>query len=75
MIRRSLLYDLTPEDRRTRAKWARGVAIVYGSVLVLLLAFIITKRVIVEPSEAPNLAAIGANAASHVARGRPLLSP
>jgi hypothetical protein len=49
MIRRSLPYHLKPEDRLTRAKWARGVVIVYASAL-LLLALIISQRVVTEPT-------------------------
>ena len=37
MIDSSLSHDPTSEDRLLRAKWVRGIAIVYGSVLLLLL--------------------------------------
>ena len=37
MIHRSLSYEPTPEHRLSRAKWARGVAVVYGTILLLLL--------------------------------------
>jgi hypothetical protein len=38
MIHRSLSYDPTTEHRLTRAKWARGFGVVYGTILLLLLA-------------------------------------
>jgi hypothetical protein len=50
MSYRSFLYNPTPEDRLTQAKWARGVAIFYGTILLLLLAVIVTSRIVSEPS-------------------------
>jgi hypothetical protein len=50
MIDRPLPYDLTPEDRRVRAKWARGVAIVYGAALLVLVAAIAVQRLVAPPT-------------------------
>jgi hypothetical protein len=49
MVHRSLPYNATNEHRTTRAKWARGVAIVYGTIL-LLLAFGAAHRSLSEHS-------------------------
>jgi hypothetical protein len=49
MIHRSLPYELTPEDRLTRAKWARGVGIIYGTILLLLLTIAMAYRILTEP--------------------------
>jgi hypothetical protein len=38
MIHRPLSYEPTIEHRLTRAKWARGFGVVYGTILLLLLA-------------------------------------
>ncbi len=65
MIHRSLSYDLTSEDRVTRAKWARGVAIVYGTILLLLVTFIAAHRSLNEPSGAT---AVASDRAAHPAR-------
>ena len=44
----------SPEDQQIRAKWARGVAIVYGSALLLLVGLIPVQRLSAEPpSETP----------------------
>jgi hypothetical protein len=51
-----LPYDPTPEDRLTRAKWARSVSIVYGSVVLLLLGFIAAQRMFAEPHRATGIA-------------------
>jgi hypothetical protein len=48
MIHRSLSYDPTPEDRLTRAKWARGFGIVYGTILLLLLAIVAAQHIRVD---------------------------
>jgi hypothetical protein len=56
MMYRSLGYDPTPEDRATRAKWARGVGIVYGTILLLLLAFIAAERILAEHGRATETA-------------------
>jgi hypothetical protein len=36
MIQRSLPFDPTSEHRLPPAKWARGIRIVYGTILLLL---------------------------------------
>ena len=56
MIHRSLPYDPTPEDRLTRAKWARGFGIVYGTILLLLLAIVAAQHIRGEPNGATTLA-------------------
>jgi hypothetical protein len=50
MIDRRLSYNLTPEDRAVRAKWARGVAIVYGAALLLIVGLIATQRMLIAPA-------------------------
>jgi len=51
MRRRFLPRDWTQEDRLTRAKWMRGVAIFYGCAALLLLGVI----AIIKPSNVtPN---------------------
>jgi hypothetical protein len=45
MIHRSLPYHPTPEDRLTRAKWERGFGIVYGTILLLLLAIVAAQHI------------------------------
>jgi hypothetical protein len=40
MIRRSLSCDWTEDDRLTRAKWMRGVGILYGCMALVVLAVI-----------------------------------
>ena len=56
MIYRSLPYDPTPEDKLTRAKWARGFGVVYGSILLLLLAIVATQNVRPEHNRATAVA-------------------
>jgi hypothetical protein len=56
MIHRSLPYDQTPEDRLIRTKWARGFGIVYGTILLLLLAIVATQHMRVEHNGAPAIA-------------------
>jgi hypothetical protein len=56
MIDWSSLPDPTPEDRLTRAKWARGVAIVYGSALLLLVAFVTAQHIFFEPNGPTSIA-------------------
>ncbi len=52
MIPRSLRRDWTQEDRLTRAKWMRGVAIFYGCLALLLLGVM----AIIKPSSVtPNV--------------------
>ena len=52
MIPRSLRRDWTQEDRLTRAKWMRGVAIFYGCLAPLLLGVM----AIIKPSSVtPNV--------------------
>jgi hypothetical protein len=46
MIRKPLPYDLTPEDRLTRAKWVRGVGIFYGCAALLLFGFLASQRIL-----------------------------
>ena len=70
MIDRHFLYDLTPEDRRIRAKWARGVAIVYGSALLLLVAAIAAQRMVAAPTEATETTVATAPAKSAPPIGR-----
>jgi len=65
MIHRSPPYDLTSEDRLTRAKWARGVAIVYGTILLLLVTFIAAHRYLSEPGAGT---AVASDHAAHQAR-------
>jgi hypothetical protein len=58
MILRPLHYDLTPEDRLTRARWARGVVIFYSCVALLIFAAIaIVRPSVREPHGSTNLAA------------------
>jgi hypothetical protein len=40
MVRRSLRCDWTENDRLTRAKWMRGMAVFYGCIALLLLGAI-----------------------------------
>jgi len=56
MIDRSPLHDPTPEDRLTRAKWARGVGIIYGTILLLLLAIAVAQHFRIEHNEATTIA-------------------
>jgi hypothetical protein len=61
MMLEHLPYDPTPEDRLTRAKWARTVGIVYGSVVLLLFGFIAAQRIFAEPHLATGVANAPAN--------------
>jgi len=65
MIHRSLSYDPTTEHRLTRAKWARGVAIVYGTILLLLVTLMAAHRLLSEHSGA---IAVASDHAAHPAR-------
>ena len=56
MIHRSLHYDPTPEDRLTRAKWARGFGIIYGTIFLLLLAIAAAQHFRVEHTGATTIA-------------------
>jgi hypothetical protein len=56
MIHRSLSYDPTTEHRLTRAKWARGFGVVYGTVLLLLLAIAAAQHFRVEDNGATTIA-------------------
>jgi len=56
MSYRSFPYDPTPEDRLIQVKCARGFAIVYGTILLLLLAVIVTSRIVSEPSGSSGIA-------------------
>ena len=51
MIRRSLRCDLTEEDRRTRAKWMRAMAVFYGCVALFVFGLIVLTK---PPSVALN---------------------
>lgn len=53
---RPLRYDPTPEHRLTHAKWARGVGIVYGSVVLLLLGLMAAHSIFAEPNGATGTA-------------------
>ena len=55
MILRPFPYDLTPEDRLTRARWMRGVAVFYGSAELLLFGFIAAQRMLAEPNGATRI--------------------
>lgn len=69
MIHRSLSYDPTAEHRLTHAKWVRGFAIVYGTILLLLFALIAAQRVTFEHSETTGIAD-GAAASAAKSRSR-----
>jgi len=56
MIHRSLSYDPTPEHRISRTKWSRGFAVVYGTILLLLLTFIAAHRLLNGPNAATEIA-------------------
>jgi hypothetical protein len=49
MIERFPLEDLTPDDRRIRAKWACRLALGYGAALLALIAFAAASRMIAGP--------------------------
>jgi hypothetical protein len=49
MVARSFIHDLTPEDRLIHSKWARGVFIVYGSAVLLLIGIIVAECILAEP--------------------------
>jgi hypothetical protein len=52
MIPRYLKCDWTEEDRLTRARWMRGMAIWYGCIALLVLGVIaLTKPSSVAPDE------------------------
>jgi hypothetical protein len=58
MIDWSLQHDQTAQDRLAGIKFARGAAIVYGSVVLLLLATVLLgQRMRAEPGEATAVAA------------------
>jgi hypothetical protein len=61
MIRKPLPYELTPEDRLTRAKWIRGVGIFYGCAALLLSGFMATQSILAEPNGATGIANAPAN--------------
>jgi len=55
MIDSAPLHEPTPEDRRVRYKWARRLAIAYGTALLLLVALVAAHRMYVGPgSLAPS---------------------
>lgn len=56
MIHRSLPYHPTTEHRLTRAKWARGFGVVYGTILLLLLAIAAAQHFRVEHNGATTIA-------------------
>jgi len=37
------LYEPTPEDRITRARWAIGVATFYGGIALILVGFVVAQ--------------------------------
>jgi hypothetical protein len=74
MIHRSLPYDPTPEDRLTHAKWARGFAIIYGSALLLLVAFLAAQRMFAEPTPTTGVANVSATQVGELAQGKALAS-
>jgi hypothetical protein len=45
MTHQSFRYHPTPEHRLTRAKWIRGFGIVYGTMLLLLLAIATAQHI------------------------------
>jgi hypothetical protein len=51
MIRRSLSCNWTEEDRRTRAKWMRAMAVFYGCVALFIFGLIVLTK---PPSVALN---------------------
>jgi hypothetical protein len=61
-------YNLTPEDRRIRAKWARGIAVVYGTALLLLVVAIATQQMLAEPTTETTVATAPVKAASPIGR-------
>jgi hypothetical protein len=67
-MHRTLRSILTPEDRATHAKWMRVVAVVYGAVLLLLVAVIATQRIITEPTTETTVATAPAKTASPIGR-------
>jgi hypothetical protein len=44
MNRRSLSCNWTEEDRRTRAKWMRAIAIFYGCMVLFVFGFILVTK-------------------------------
>jgi hypothetical protein len=68
MAHRHLPYEPTSEDRVTLANWKRGTAIVYGCALLLLIAWIVMPRTLVEPSTETVVADGPAKVTSHIAR-------
>jgi len=56
MIDAAPLHEPTPEDRRVRDRWARRLAIAYGTALLLLVAFVAAHRMYAGPGSS---AAIG----------------
>jgi hypothetical protein len=55
MIRRSLSCDWTEEDRLTRAKWMRTMAIFYGCIaLVVFAAIAVIKPSSIAPAGAAD---------------------
>ena len=44
MNRRSLSCNWTEEDRRTRVKWMRTIAIFYGCIVLFVFGFILVTR-------------------------------
>ena len=68
MTHRHFLYEPSPEDRLTLAKWKRGLAIVYGCAVLLLIAWIAIPRILVGPETATDSADGPAKIGSHVVR-------
>jgi hypothetical protein len=68
MIDLRLLRNLTPEDRAVRVKWARGVAIVYGTALLLVVGLISAQRMLAAPTAETAIATAPAKSAPPVGR-------
>ena len=68
MTHRHFPYEPSPEDRLTLAKWKRGVAIVYGCALLLLVAWIAIPQILVGPVTATAAADGPAKVDSNVVR-------
>jgi len=68
MTHRHLSDHLTAEDRLTSAKWTRGVAIVYGSALLLIIGTIAAQHMSTASTTEAAVANGTTKVASHVVR-------
>jgi hypothetical protein len=68
MIRRSFPINWTQEDRLTHAKWMRGVAVFYGTALLLVVGLIATQRMLAAPTPETAVATAPAKSAPPVGR-------